>query len=118
MNKKYTLISISILTALYSQQSLADLHAQCLLGVPHFSGEVVKGDVNNLPVYIEADKAEINQPTQAIYQGNVDLKQGNRHLVGNSAYSSLMCWRISEASTAHALSSGKQEVNVAFFIKR
>ena len=32
--------------------------------------EVVKGDVNNLPVYIEADKAEINQPTQAIYQGN------------------------------------------------
>ena len=75
MNKKYTLISISILTALYSQQSLADLHAQCLLGVPHFTGEVVKGDVNNLPVYIEADKAEINQPTQAIYQGNVDLKQ-------------------------------------------
>ena len=57
MNKKYTLISISILTALYSQQSLADLHAQCLLGVPHFTGEVVKGDVNNLPVYIEADKA-------------------------------------------------------------
>ena len=50
----------------------------------HFTGEVVKGDVNNLPVYIEADKAEINQPTQAIYQGNVDLKQGNRHLVGNS----------------------------------
>lgn len=84
MNKKYTLISISILTALYSQQSLADLHSQCLLGVPHFTGEVVKGDVNNLPVYIEADKAEINQPTQAIYQGNVDLKQGNRHLVGNS----------------------------------
>ena len=84
MNKKYTLISISILTAFYSQQSLADLHAQCLLGVPHFTGEVVKGDVNNLPVYIEADKAEINQPTQAIYQGNVDLKQGNRHLVGNS----------------------------------
>ena len=84
MNKKYTLISISILIALYSQQSLADLHSQCLLGVPHFTGEVEKGDVNNLPVYIEADKAEINQPTQAIYQGNVDLKQGNRHLVGNS----------------------------------
>ena len=52
--------------------------------MPHFTGEVVKGDINNLPVYIEADKAEINQPTQAIYQGNVDLKQGNRHLVGNS----------------------------------
>ena len=50
MNKKYTLISISILTALYSQQSLADLHSQCLLGVPHFTGEVVKGDVNNLTV--------------------------------------------------------------------
>ena len=45
------------------------------IGVPSLTGGVVKGDVNNLPVYIEADKAEINQPTQTIYQGNVDLKQ-------------------------------------------
>ena len=53
---------------------------QCLLGVPKFSGKVVTGDVNNLPVNIEADSAEINQPTQAIYQGDVDIQQGNRHL--------------------------------------
>ena len=50
MNKKHTLISLAILTALYSQQSLADLHEQCLMGVPKFSGEVVTGDVNSLPV--------------------------------------------------------------------
>ena len=81
MNKKHTLISLAILTALYSQQSLADLHEQCLMGVPKFSGEIVTGDVNSLPVYIEADNAEINQPNDATYQGNVDLKQGNSSFV-------------------------------------
>ena len=80
MNKKLTFISLSILAVLYSQQTLADLRDQCLLGVPKFSGKVVTGDVNNLPVNIEADSAEINQPTQAIYQGDVDIQQGNRHL--------------------------------------
>ncbi|OOF53696.1 LPS assembly protein LptD [Rodentibacter genomosp. 2] len=84
MNKKYTLISLSILTALYSQTTLADLRAQCLVGVPKFSGELVSGNPNDLPVYIEADDAEINQPTSAIYKGNADLKQGNRHLIANS----------------------------------
>ena len=84
MNKKHTLISLAILTAFYSQQSLADLHEQCLMGVPKFSGEIVTGDVNSLPVYIEADNAEINQPNDATYQGNVDLKQGNRHLLAQS----------------------------------
>lgn len=84
MNKKYTLISLSILTALYSQTALADLRSQCLLGVPKFSGEVVQGNPNDLPVYIEADDAEINQPTSAIYKGNADLKQGNRHLIADS----------------------------------
>ena len=84
MNKKYTLISLSILTALYSQTALADLRSQCLLGVPTFSGEVVSGNPNDLPVYIEADDAEINQPTSAIYKGNADLKQGNRHLIADS----------------------------------
>ncbi|VEH65216.1 LPS-assembly protein LptD [Rodentibacter pneumotropicus] len=85
MNKKYTLISLSILTALYSQTGLADLRAQCLVGVPKFSGEeVVSNNPNDLPVYIEADDAEINQPTSAIYRGNADLKQGNRHLVADS----------------------------------
>ena len=84
MNKKHTLISLAILTALYSQQSLADLHEQCLMGMPKFSGEVMTGDVNSLPVYIEADNAEINQPNDATYQGNVDLKQGNRHLLAQS----------------------------------
>ncbi|OOF66474.1 LPS assembly protein LptD [Rodentibacter sp. Ppn85] len=84
MNKKYTLISLSILTALYSQTALADLRSQCLLGVPTFSGEVVSGNPNDLPVYIEADDAEINQPTNAIYKGNADLKQGNRRLIAHS----------------------------------
>lgn len=76
----YTLISLSILTALYSADSTADLAKQCLYGVPHFTGEVVSGNPNDLPVYIEADQAEITQPRSGIYKGNVDVKQGNRHL--------------------------------------
>ncbi|MFC2544314.1 MAG: LPS assembly protein LptD [Aggregatibacter sp.] len=81
MNKNtYTLISLSILTALYSTDSTADLAKQCLYGVPHFTGEVVSGNPNDLPVYIEADQAEITQPRSGIYKGNVDVKQGNRHL--------------------------------------
>ena len=76
----YTLISLSILTALYSAESTADLAKQCLYGVPHFTGEVVSGNPNDLPVYIEADQAEITQPRSGIYKGNVDVKQGNRHL--------------------------------------
>ena len=81
MNKNtYTLISLSILTALYSAESMADLAKQCLYGVPHFTGEVVSGNPNDLPVYIEADQAEITQPRSGIYKGNVDVKQGNRYL--------------------------------------
>ena len=81
MNKNtYTLISLSILTALYSADSTADLAKQCLYGVPHFTGEVVSRNPNDLPVYIEADQAEITQPRSGIYKGNVDVKQGNRHL--------------------------------------
>ena len=76
----YTLISLSILTALYSAESTADLAKQCLYGVPHFTGEVVSGNPNDLPVYIEADQAEITQPRSGIYKGNVDVKQGNRRL--------------------------------------
>ena len=35
---------------------------------------------NDLPVYIEADRVEVTQPNSGIYKGNVDVKQGNRHL--------------------------------------
>ncbi len=49
------------------------------MGVPKFSGEVVHGDVN-FCLSILKDNAEINQPNDATYQGNVDLKQGT-HLL-------------------------------------
>ena len=84
MKTKYTLISLSIFTALYSQAGFADLREHCLLGVPKFTGEPVQGSINDQPVYIEADDALINQPTSAVYRGKVDLKQGTRHLVADS----------------------------------
>ncbi len=79
----YTLLSLSILTALYSSSSLAnidDLRQLCLAGVPQFSGETVQGDPNDQPVYIEADKANVINPSRAVYSGAVDFKQGTRHL--------------------------------------
>ncbi|MGQ0287235.1 LPS assembly protein LptD [Pasteurellaceae bacterium 22721_9_1] len=82
----YTLLSLSLLTALYSANSAAnieDLRLRCLAGVPQFSGEQVTGDPNQQPVYIEADSADIINPVRALYAGDVDLKQGNRHLKAN-----------------------------------
>ncbi|WP_044469502.1 LPS assembly protein LptD [Mannheimia massilioguelmaensis] len=81
----YTLLSLSIFIALYSSVSSADLQQRCLAGVPQFSGKVVQGNINDMPVYIEADRAELNQPTNGIYEGDVDIKQGNRHLKAASA---------------------------------
>ncbi|MDG6895364.1 LPS assembly protein LptD [Volucribacter amazonae] len=85
MNKTcYKLISLSIITALYASPVLADLTQQCMLGVPQFRGEVVQGNVNDLPVYIEADQAQLNQPTMAKYTGDVQVQQGNRTLLAQS----------------------------------
>lgn len=83
MKQRYNLLSLAVVTACYSQIASADLREQCLLGVPHFQGEEVKGDPNQAPVYIEADNALINQPTDATYTGDVNIKQGNRSLFAN-----------------------------------
>ena len=79
----YNLLSLAIVTACYSNHAVADLKAQCLLGVPHFQGELVTGDQTQLPVYIEADSAIINQPREATYTGNVSIQQGNRTVLAD-----------------------------------
>lgn len=81
----YSLLSLAVLSVLYSGSSAADLKLQCLAGVPHFKGELVDGNPNELPVYIEADKAELTQSVNAKYEGDVEIKQGNRHLKAESA---------------------------------
>lgn len=80
---QYSLLSLAIITACYSHYAQADLKSQCLLGVPQFHGEVVEGEQTQMPVYIEADNAVINQPKEAIYSGNVSIQQGNRSIVAN-----------------------------------
>ncbi|MDO4697641.1 MAG: LPS assembly protein LptD [Pasteurellaceae bacterium] len=79
----YNLLTLAIFTAFYSQSARADLASQCLLGVPHFQGEVVQGNQLQMPVYIESDRAIINQPTDATYTGDVSLKQGNRTILAD-----------------------------------
>lgn len=76
----YSLLSLSIISIFYSNSLFANLNERCLLGVPHFTGELVEGDFKALPVYIEADAAEVVQASSAIYTGNVNIKQGNRTL--------------------------------------
>lgn len=77
---RYSLISCAVIMACYGQTAHADLKQQCLLGVPQFKGEVIQGDQTQLPVYIEADSAVINQPIDATYTGKVVVNQGNRML--------------------------------------
>lgn len=83
---QYNLLSLAIYSALASQAAWADLRSQCLAGVPHFQGELVEGDHTTLPIYIEANQAEINQPQNATYRGNVVINQGNRTLLGEEVY--------------------------------
>lgn len=80
---RYNLLSLAVMAACYSQYAHADLQQQCLLGVPHFQGEVVEGDQLQMPVQIEADSAVINQPRDATYTGDVRVKQGNRSIVAD-----------------------------------
>lgn len=47
---------------------------------PTFYGRIGHGYPNDLPVYIEADQARLNQSVSASYEGNVEIQQGNRQL--------------------------------------
>ena len=77
-----TLLATLIGTALYSQQGLADdLASQCMLGVPSYNRPLVEGkNTNQLPVTIDADSAQGNYPDNAVFNGNVDIRQGNSRL--------------------------------------
>lgn len=80
---QYSVLSLAICAACYGNNAVADLRQQCLLGVPQFKGEVVEGDQTQMPIYIEADRATINQPTDATYSGDVSVKQGNRSILAD-----------------------------------
>lgn len=75
-----TLLATMIWTALYSQHALADLAEQCMLGVPTFDQPVVSGDPNTLPVTIHSDDSSADYPHTALFNGNVNIHQGNSTL--------------------------------------
>ncbi|UVK77798.1 MAG: lipopolysaccharide assembly protein LptD [Sodalis sp. Fse] len=84
--KKYfsTLLASLIWTALYNQHALAKLLDQCLQGIPSYTKPLVTVDPpNQLPVYIQADKAEANYTGTALFSGKVDIKQGNSTLTAD-----------------------------------
>ncbi|MEI2266267.1 LPS assembly protein LptD [Erwinia sp. CGal63] len=80
-----TLLATLIGSALYSQQGLADdLASQCMLGVPSYTRPLVQGkNTNELPVTINADQAKGNYPDDAVFTGNVDIRQGNSRLLSD-----------------------------------
>lgn len=79
-NYQYSLLSLAIFATFYSNNAIADLRQQCLLGVPQFRGEVLQGDQTQMPIYIESNILMINYPIDATYIGDVRLKQGNRSI--------------------------------------
>mgnify|MGYP003365029878 FL=1 len=74
------MLAATIWSALYSHGAMADLAAQCMLGVPTYDKPLVQGDPNSLPVTINADKATGNYPDSALFSGNVNVVQGNSTL--------------------------------------
>ena len=74
------MLAATIWSALYSHGAMADLAAQCMLGVPTYDKPLVQGDPNSLPVTINADKATGNYPDNALFSGNVNVVQGNSTL--------------------------------------
>lgn len=82
MNKRIpTLLATLIASALYSQYGMAQsLASQCRAGIPLYQRPLVQGNINDLPVTIHADHLQGNYPEQAIFSGNVDVRQGNSRL--------------------------------------
>ncbi|WP_396245096.1 LPS assembly protein LptD [Hafnia paralvei] len=78
-----TLVATLVWSALYSQNALADLAEQCLLGVPMYNKPLVSGNPNDLPVHIQADKSDANYPDNAVFSGNVNIEQGNSTLTAD-----------------------------------
>lgn len=74
------MLAATIWSVLYSHGAMADLAAQCMLGVPTYDKPLVQGDPNSLPVTINADKATGNYPDSALFSGNVNVVQGNSTL--------------------------------------
>lgn len=74
------MLAATIWSVLYSHGAMANLAAQCMLGVPTYDKPLVQGDPNSLPVTINADKATGNYPDSALFSGNVNVVQGNSTL--------------------------------------
>lgn len=83
--KKFLLILLASLigSPLYSQQALADLADQCLLDVQEYTKQMDNSDSNKLLVHIQADKAIANYPEHTLFEGNVNIKQGNSILTAD-----------------------------------
>ncbi|WP_395496530.1 LPS assembly protein LptD [Arsenophonus endosymbiont of Lipoptena cervi] len=78
-----TLFAILIGIIIHSKNTYSKLTEQCLLGIPIYTKPIVKDNLNNLPIYINAKKMTSNNTNVIEYEGNVDIQQGNHTINAN-----------------------------------
>ncbi|OAE10109.1 MULTISPECIES: LPS assembly protein LptD [unclassified Pantoea] len=84
MKKHIPTLLATMIGAAISQQAFADdLMSQCMLGVPSYNRPLVNGDPNQLPVTIHSDSLKGNYPDDAVFTGDVDVKQGNSRMLAD-----------------------------------
>jgi len=84
MKKKSSILLATLIwSAFSSRYVLANLAEQCILGVPRYNKPLVSGDINQLPVNVQADKTVAHYPNNARFIGNVTVEQGNSRLTAN-----------------------------------
>lgn len=86
MKKRFsTLLATFVWTTLYGFNAHADLAEQCLVGVPLYNRPLVNDNINTQPVHIESDNTIANYPKNVVFEGNVNILQGNRRLQADRA---------------------------------
>lgn len=84
MKKSFpTLLATLIWVALHSQQTLAGLAEQCMIGVPLYDKPLINGDPTELPIRIDAEKTKANYPDNILFYDNVIIEQGNSMLTAD-----------------------------------
>lgn len=79
-----SILTTMIGAALYHPWVTADdLASQCMLGVPVYNRPLIQGSPDELPVTINSDQVKGDYPNNAVFSGNVDIRQGNGRMLAD-----------------------------------
>ncbi|WP_216782557.1 LPS assembly protein LptD [Candidatus Profftia tarda] len=77
------LVAALFFLLLYNTSVLADLSEQCLNELPIHDKPLVSDNPSHLPIYVQADKININYPDNIVFSGNVRIDQGSLTLTAD-----------------------------------